>query len=111
MKASMFMDRDGIHSSRDEHEGKEETCGDATARSTARGLRGADADARHATAGRTTIPYLRQHLRRLGDDVLARRRRRRLRRARADHPKLRRPRGVEDLMVERGEPPSHDLTQ
>ena len=51
MKASMFMDRDGIHSSRDEHEGKEETCGDATARSTARGLRGADADARHAPPG------------------------------------------------------------
>ena len=107
----MFMDRDGIHSSRDEHEGKGETCGDATARSTARGLRGADADARHATAGRTTIPYLRQHLRRLGDDVLARRRRRRLRRARAHDAELRRPRGVDRPVVERGEPPSHDLTQ
>ena len=34
----MLMDRDGIHSSRDEHEGKEETCGDATARSTTREL-------------------------------------------------------------------------
>ena len=57
------------------------------------------------------IPYLRERPRRLLYHVLARRRRRRLRRARTDHPKLRRPRRVKNAMVQQRQPPSDNFTQ
>ena len=61
MKASMFMDRDGIHSSRDEHEGKEETWRRNRAIHRAR-----TELTRTRSPGVLRYTYLRQHFRRLG---------------------------------------------